>query len=98
MAYGATSRERSFDASTFKLASNTDLFAGPSSKSDSTNYPGDIKIVGEDSITIQLYRFYLKGAPMDFAREAYTIAINYPKSLAVNYCSNEAVNQEDDDE
>jgi hypothetical protein len=74
----------------------TDLFAGPSSATDSTDYPGDRKIVGEDSITFQLYHFHLEGAPLDFAHEAYTIAINYPASLAANYCSNEESKQEDD--
>ncbi len=98
MAYGAPIRHRNFDADKLKLAANTDLFAGPSSAQDSTNYPGDRKIVGDDSITLQLYHFHLDGAPLDFAHEAYTLAINYPDKLAANYCSNEESKQEDDSE
>jgi len=96
MAYEAPIRYRSFDAENLKLAMNTDLFAGPSSATDSTDYPGDRKIVGEDSITIQLYHFHLDGAPLNFAHEAYTLAINYPDSLAANYCSNEEIKQYED--
>jgi hypothetical protein len=96
MAYGAPIRHRDFDAENLRLSANTDLFAGPSSKTDSTDYPGDRKIVGDDSITLQLYHFYLDGAPLDFAHEAYTLAINYPDSLATNYCSNEESKQDDE--
>jgi hypothetical protein len=96
MAYQAPIRHRKFDFDNLKLSVETDLFAGPSSATDSTDYPGDRKIVGEDSITFQLYHFHLEGAPLDFAHEAYTIAINYPASLAANYCSNEESKQEDD--
>ena len=96
MAYEAPIRYRSFDAENLKLAMNTDLFAGPSSATDSTDYPGDRKIVGEDSITIQLYHFHLDGAPLNFAHEAYTLAINYPDALAANYCSNEEIKQYED--
>lgn len=95
MAYSAPIRHRSYDASTGKLSSNTALFAGPSSVGDSTNYPGDAKITGNDSITLQLHHIHLDNAPIDFgnAADAYTIAINYPSSLAANYCSNEQVVQ-----
>jgi hypothetical protein len=96
MAYQAPIRRRKFDFDNLKLSVETDLFAGPSSATDSTDYPGDRKIVGEDSITFQLYHFHLESAPLDFAHEAYTIAINYPASLAANYCSNEESKQEDD--
>lgn len=96
MAYDADIRHREFDANNNRLAVTTDLFAGPSSVTDSTNYPGDRKIVGADSITIQLYKFALDKAPLDFAHEAYTLAINYPEKLAANYCSNEQGKQEED--
>ena len=96
MAFSAPIRHRTFDSENLRLSTDTDLFAGPSSATDSTNYPGDRKIVGDDSITFQLYHFHLDGAPLDFAREGYTLAINYPDSLAANYCSNEESKQEDD--
>jgi len=96
MAFSAPIRHRTFDSENLRLSLDTDLFAGPSSATDSTNYPGDRKIVGDDSITFQLYHFHLDGAPLDFAHEGYTLAINYPESLAANYCSNEEKKQEDD--
>ena len=100
MAFDAPIRERSFNADTCRLAENTALFAGPSSKEDSTNYPGDSKIVEEDSITIQLHHIHLKGAPIEFgaASDAYTLAINYPSTFAANYYSNEQEYIDDDDE
>lgn len=99
MAFGAPVRHRSFDPSTRKLASNTRVFAGRSSAQDSTTYPGDDKIVGpDDSLTIQLYHLHLDGAEMDFAQEAYTLAIYYPPKLAASYCSNERANIDDQDE
>ena len=100
MAYNADIRHRNFDQEKHTLAANTDLFAGPSSATDSTNYPGDRKIVGDDSITIQLYHFYLDNSTIDFVptHTAFTLAINYPESLAVSYCSNENNNQEDEPE
>jgi hypothetical protein len=96
MAFSAPIRHRTFDSENLRLSIDTDLFAGPSSATDSTNYPGDRKIVGDDSITFQLYHFHLDGAPLNFAHEGYTLAINYPDSLAANYCSNEESKQEDD--
>lgn len=99
MAFRAPIRHRSFDPATRKLASNTRIFAGPSSAHDSTTYPGDDKIVGGDeTITIQLYHVHLDGAEMDFAQEAYTLAIYYPGRLAASYYSNEKYNIDDQDE
>lgn len=98
MAYQVPSRHRNFDYENLRLAKNTRIFAGQSSETDSTDYPGDDKIFGEDSITIQLYHLYLDNAPLDFAHEAYTLAINYPLSLAANYCSNEETKQDDEPE
>ncbi|MBQ5610286.1 MAG: hypothetical protein IIU83_01670 [Fibrobacteraceae bacterium] len=96
MAYTAQPIIRKFDYGKRKIA--TELFAGPSSEVDSTNYPGDRKIVGDDSITIQLYHLGFENRPLDFPEHAYTLAINYPESLAANYCSNEQHNQLDDDD
>ena len=98
MAFDAPIRKRSFDKNSLRLAANTSLFAGPSSKNDSTNYPGDSKIFGNDSITIQLHHVYLDGAELGFPHEAYTLAINYPEQLAINYCSNEESKQDDENE
>ena len=100
MAYDAPIRERSYDKDTCRLAANTALFAGPSSAGDSTNYPGDSKIVGGDSITLQLHHIHLKGAPIEFgsAADAYTLAINYPPAFAANYCTSEQEYIDDDDE
>lgn len=100
MAYNAPVRKRSFDKNTLRLAKETRLFAGPSSAHNSTNYPGDDKIIGGDSITIQLHHIYLDGAELGFPHEAYTLAIHYPEKLAINYCANEESKQdeEDDDE
>ena len=96
MAYTAQPIIRKFDYGKRKIA--TELFAGPSSEVNSTNYPGDRKIVGDDSITIQLYHLGFENRPLDFPEHAYTLAINYPESLAANYCSNEQHNQLDDDD
>jgi hypothetical protein len=98
MAFAAPIRKRSFDKNTLRLAANTALFAGPSSAHDSTNYPGDSKICGDDSITIQLHHIYLDGAELGFPHNAYTLAINYPEQLAINYCSNEESKQDEDDD
>lgn len=96
MAWDSVPRERSFDFENKRFAANTRLFAGPSSAADSTNYPGDDKIVEGDSITIQLHHIKFKGVETGFPQTAYTLAINYPESLATNYCSNEQKNQLDD--
>ena len=99
MAFDAPIRERAFDPIENRLAANTRIFAGPSSATDSTNYPGDTKIVGDnDSITIQLYHIQLKGAPLDFAHTAYTLAVYYPDKMAATYCSNEQYTIDDDDD
>ena len=98
MAWDSDPRERNFDFENKRFASNTILFAGPSSSTDSTNYPGDRKIVDDKTITIQLHHIKFKGyIELDFPRTAYTLAINYPEDLATNYCSNQSTNQEDDD-
>ena len=98
MAYNAPIRHRAFNDATKSLVQGGKYFAGPSSEHDSTNYPGDQRIIGgDDSITIQLHHLYLDGAALDYAHEAYTLAINYPEQLAINYCANEA-NQDDDEE
>ena len=98
MAYSAPVRKRSFDKNTLRLAKETRLFAGPSSAHNSTNYPGDDKIYGGDSISIQLHHIYLDGAELGFPHEAYTLAIHYPERLAINYCANEESKQEEEDE
>ncbi len=96
MAYDAPARSRSFNFETRKISS--DLFAGQSSVDDSTDYPGDRKIVSDDSITIQLHHLSFDCRPLGFPEHAYTLAINYPEMLAVNYCSNEEQDQEEDDD
>lgn len=97
MAWDSVPRTRSFDFETKRFAANTRLFAGPSSATDSTDYPGDDKIFEEDSITIQLHHIEFKGGiETGFPKTAYTLAINYPEIMATNYCSNEEKNQEDD--
>ncbi len=99
MAFDAPAIERNFDATERRLAANTQIFAGPSSASDSTNYPGDAKIVGpHDCLTFQLYHIRLKGAELDYPKEAYTMAIYVPKELAVTYTSNEQYNIDDSDD
>lgn len=99
MAFGAPAIERNFDASERRLAANTQIFAGPSSATDSTNYPGDAKIVGShETLTFQLYHIRLKGAELDYPKEAYTMAIYVPKELAVTYTSNEQYNIDDSDD
>ena len=99
MAFDSVPRHRSFDKEKCRLDKNTDLFAGPSSVKDSTNYPGDRKIYGsEDTITIQLHHIEFDGAALDFPRTAYTLAIYYPKSLAANYCVNIGNSIDDSDE
>lgn len=99
MAFASIPRHRSFDKEKCRLDKNTDLFAGPSSVKDSTNYPGDRKIYGsEDTITIQLHHIEFDGAALDFPRTAYTLAIYYPKSLAANYCVNIGNSIDDSDE
>ena len=99
MAFGAPAIERNFDATERRLAANTQIFAGPSSATDSTNYPGDAKIVGShETLTFQLYHIRLKGAELDYPKEAYTMAIYVPKELAATYTSNEQYNIDDSDD
>lgn len=99
MAFGAPAIERNFDAAERRLAANTQIFAGPSSATDSTNYPGDAKIVGShETLTFQLYHIRLKGAELDYPKEAYTMAIYVPKELAATYTSNEQYNIDDSDD
>lgn len=99
MAFGAPAIERNFDAAERRLAANTQIFAGPSSATDSTNYPGDAKIVGShETLTFQLYHIRLKGVELDYPKEAYTMAIYVPKELAATYTSNEQNNIDDSDD
>lgn len=99
MAFAAPAIERNFDAAERRLAANTQIFAGPSSATDSTNYPGDAKIVGShETLTFQLYHIRLKGAELDYPKEAYTMAIYVPKELAATYTSNEQYNIDDSDD
>ena len=99
MAFGAPAIERNFDAAERRLAANTQIFAGPSSATDSTSYPGDAKIVGShETLTFQLYHIRLKGAELDYPKEAYTMAIYVPKELAATYTSNEQYNIDDSDD
>lgn len=92
---GDNLRERDFDDAKKRL---TVPLATGRSTSGSDVYPGDAKIVGEDSVTIQIYHIKLKGAILDFARDAYSLAINYPESLATNYVLSEGAGKDDDDE
>lgn len=99
MAFDAPAIERNFDTGERRLAENTQLFAGPSSAQDSTNYPGDAKIVGSsETLTFQLYHIRLKGAELDYPKEAYTMAIYVPQELAATYVSNEQSNIDDFDD
>lgn len=99
MAFAAPAIERNFDPVERRLAANTQIFAGPSSATDSTNYPGDAKIVGTpETLTFQLYHIRLKGAELDYPKEAYTMAIYVPKELAATYTSNEQYNIDDSDD
>lgn len=50
------------------------------------SYDGDNKMVGTDSITIQLHHIKFKSPiPLSYPKDAYTLAINYPESLAASY-------------
>jgi hypothetical protein len=96
MAYNAPPSVRRFDYDKRKITTN--LFAGPSSEQDSTNYPGDRYIVKDDSINIQLYHLKFENRPLSFPESAYTLAIYYPEKLATNYCSNEENHQMEDED
>lgn len=97
MAYereGENLRQRDFDNTTMRL--KVPLATGRST-SGTEVYPGDLAMVQQDSITIQLYHIKFKGVRLDYARDAYSLAINYPESLATNYVLSEDANQEDED-
>lgn len=99
MAYDAPAIERHFDATERHLATDTQIFAGPSSAKDPTNYPGDAKIVGtHETLTFQLYHIHLKGAELDYPKDAYTMAIYVPTELAATYTSSEQYNIDDSDD
>lgn len=54
-------------------------------------YAGDSKMVGPDSITIQLHHIKFKNPlPLSYPKMAYTLAINYPDSLAASYVASSA--------
>ena len=96
MAYkrnGANLRSRRFDINNLKL---TVPLATGRSTSGVDVYPGDLAIVGDDSITIQLYHIRLDGTTVDYAQDAYSLAIGYPEKLATNYVISEEDNQKDD--
>lgn len=98
MAFGGDPRERDFDKNTGRLSENTQLFAGRSPSGTSV-YPGDTKIVGHDSITIQLHHLKLKNATLDYGdATAYTLAINYPKEFSALYYTNERSRIDDNDD
>lgn len=88
-----TLRSRKFDFSKKRLS--VPLATGRSTNGAEV-YPGDLAIVKQDSITIQLYHIYLDGAPLNFPDDAYSIAINYPDKFATNYILSEQNNQADD--
>lgn len=51
-----------------------------------STYVGDAKMIGVDSITIQLHHIKFKNPlPLTYPKKAYTLAISYPDSLAANY-------------
>ncbi len=90
----ASLRERDFDTENLKIK-GSQYGAGMDPKGKEF-YPGDHLIVKEDSITIQLHHFKLKGVHMGFPQDAYTLAIYFPETLATNYVLSEQNNQEDD--
>jgi hypothetical protein len=57
-----------------------------------SSYEGDSKMVGADSITLQLHHIKFKNPlPLTYPKEAYTLAINYPESLATSYVASSSV-------
>lgn len=95
MAYGAV-RTREFVYDTKRLKDGRGFFAGRSPEGENV-YPGDAKIYGgEDTLTIQLHRFCLYGAVIDFPKEAYTLAVYYPQTLATAYSGSIKEFSEDD--
>ena len=97
MAYNFTEKYRAFDYANLKLAENTRLLMPPAD--DPKVYPGDKYILGDgkvnDSITIQIHHIILKGAPIAYVQDAYSLAINCPQTMAARYISLEKSNQED---
>lgn len=95
MAYGMKddeARGRDLNFETKKL--DKELF-----QSSTSNYAGDRKMVEEDSITIQLYQIHFKNLlPIDYPKEAYTLAINYPEHLATSYCAHEEYNPDEEND
>lgn len=90
-------RKRPLDISNGKLGPNTTLLQGRSTK-----YDGDAQMIGTDSVTIQLHHIeFANNLPISYPRQGYTLAINYPQSLATSYISNqgeEYEEEEDEDE
>lgn len=77
-------RIRNFDVELQKI---DNPFTGPST-SGSEVYPGDEKIQWEDSVTIQIHHVKLNCDPSFINwnnKDAYTLAIYYPKELAISY-------------
>lgn len=98
MAYQAESdnelRSRSLDLQNGKLEKNTILLQGPT-----PYYEGDNKIVGNDSITIQLHHIHFtNNLPIGFPKSGYTLAINYPYSLATSYIESQGLNYDDEED
>jgi len=89
MAYAGDARERDFNPETMKLSN---LHSGRSTSGQKV-YPGDAKICFEDSICIQLHKVRLKCDSINWGNKvAYTLAIYYPKDLAINYVATENQN------
>lgn len=80
MAYQKKARTRSLNG--FGKINN--LHTGPSTNGKNT-YPGDAKILFNDSITIQLHHVHIEGTP----KTLYTLAIFYPKEFATQYVGGE---------
>ncbi len=76
-------KERSLDGN-FEVTSS--IFAGPSSSTDKSNYPGDKGIHDNDTITIQFHRLHFT-AP--HTGEAIGLGIYYPPKLKASYISTE---------
>lgn len=86
MAYNGAPRERKFDSETCKI---NNLHTGHSNKG-SRIYPGDKEIKFEDSICIQIHRVKLKCDSIQWGgKVAYTLAIYYPDTFAINYIGEE---------
>ncbi len=59
-------------------------------------YAGDSKMVGDDSVTIQLHHIKFKNPlPLSHPKTAYTLAINYPDCLAASYVASSATITDD---